>query len=313
MNRTGLCIQMLNLLKARGKMNTSELAEALETNPRNIREFKKELIVAGYDIEFLRGKYGGYWLKDQIVPVRKLKQEEISALKEGRLLLNTHPEFEGIKEYNQAMDLLISDVRNNETIESLYMPQAYAPMAEDEKKWIEITRQAMAEHKMLWIVYQSKTENEPVEFEIDPYYILHYEQAYYVVAYSHRRNDFRTYRFSNQRMKDCRLSEHRFVRDESFDLNKWNKKTNVFAQDWIEYDVRIVKDKERIFKESFGGMDPQFVKEDEKWVYYHFCNDSKYILFRQLFSFGNGIELLAPQKLVDEYVQTLRSILDEYK
>ena len=58
MNRAGLCIQMLNLLKARGKMNTNELAQALETNPRNIREFKKELVVAGYNIEYIRGKYG---------------------------------------------------------------------------------------------------------------------------------------------------------------------------------------------------------------------------------------------------------------
>ena len=47
MNRTNLCIRMLQLLKARGKMNTTQLADALEVNPRNIREFKKELVLAG--------------------------------------------------------------------------------------------------------------------------------------------------------------------------------------------------------------------------------------------------------------------------
>ena len=57
MNRTSLCLQMLMLLKARGKMNTKELASALETNPRNIREFKKDLITAGYNIQEQKGRY----------------------------------------------------------------------------------------------------------------------------------------------------------------------------------------------------------------------------------------------------------------
>ena len=59
MNRTGLTIKMLTLLKARGKMSTKELAEELETNPRNIREFRKELELAGYVVEETRGRYGG--------------------------------------------------------------------------------------------------------------------------------------------------------------------------------------------------------------------------------------------------------------
>ena len=312
MNRTALCIQMLNLLKARGKMNTNELAEALETNPRNIREFKKELITAGYDIDFLRGKYGGYQLNEQIVPVRKLKESEIGALKEARLLLNSHPEFESLKDFNVAMDLIISDAENHETISSLYLPQAYAPMAEDEKVWLETTRTAIQENRMLMISYQNKQEDRPVSFEIDPYCILHSEQAYYVVAYSHRRNDFRTYRFSNQRMKDCQLSSHRFVRDADFDLNQWNHKTNAFSGEWVEYEVRIEKKLERIFKENFWGMDTQFIRQDGDYVYYRFSSDNKYVLFRNLFVFGKGIRLMAPNDVALEFQQQLQAILNQY-
>ena len=65
MNRTNLCIRMLQLLKARGKMNTTQLASELEVNPRNIREFKKELVLAGYNVEEVKGRYGGYILNDQ--------------------------------------------------------------------------------------------------------------------------------------------------------------------------------------------------------------------------------------------------------
>ena len=43
MNRTALCIRMLELLSTKKIYKISELAELLETNPRNIIEYKKEL------------------------------------------------------------------------------------------------------------------------------------------------------------------------------------------------------------------------------------------------------------------------------
>lgn len=58
MNRAALCIKMLKILKSRDIVSTAELAELLKTNPRNIREFRKELEAAGYHIEEKRGRYG---------------------------------------------------------------------------------------------------------------------------------------------------------------------------------------------------------------------------------------------------------------
>lgn len=77
MNRTNLCIRMLQLLKARGKMNTTQLATELEVNPRNIREFKKELVLAGYNVEEVKGRYGGYILNDKYdLPVTIFSDEQ---------------------------------------------------------------------------------------------------------------------------------------------------------------------------------------------------------------------------------------------
>ena len=67
MNRCALCIRMLQLLRARGRMQINEIARELETNPRNIREFKKELETAGYVIRQFTGKYGGYQLDEEVL------------------------------------------------------------------------------------------------------------------------------------------------------------------------------------------------------------------------------------------------------
>lgn len=51
------------ILYTRDIMSIKELAEELDTNPRNIPEFRKELEAAGYPIETVSGRYGGYRLK----------------------------------------------------------------------------------------------------------------------------------------------------------------------------------------------------------------------------------------------------------
>ena len=59
MNKTMLCIELLQLLSAKDIMNKNELADALEINPRNVKEYIKTLQDCGYDIESVRGIYSG--------------------------------------------------------------------------------------------------------------------------------------------------------------------------------------------------------------------------------------------------------------
>lgn len=313
MNRAGLCIKMLNLLKARGKMNTAQLAQALETNPRNIRELKKELIIAGYNIQDVRGRYGGYYLMDQVVPVRKLKVDEIQALKEARLFLNSQPEFCYSEDFNTALDLIISSYENTESSESLYLPQAYIPLDENEKEFIDCAQKAISDNRMLEISYQSVKEEIPFTFEVDPYTILHWNQAYYLIAYSHRRNAYRTFRFSKQRMKSCRLTEHPFVRDLDFDVKSMIGEQTIFHGKLKEYTVRVQVEKDRRFKECFWGSDLKQIRQDSESYDYSFFNESDYMVCNQIFSFGEGIQLLAPKECVNDYVEKLETQLKRYE
>lgn len=55
-------IQMLEILSSRSIVSVSEIANLLGTKQRNILECKKDLEEAGYTIETIYGKYGGYKL-----------------------------------------------------------------------------------------------------------------------------------------------------------------------------------------------------------------------------------------------------------
>ena len=51
LNRTAQCLRMLAILKnASAPVPSAQLAEQQQTNPRNIREYRRELEEAGYHI-----------------------------------------------------------------------------------------------------------------------------------------------------------------------------------------------------------------------------------------------------------------------
>lgn len=90
MGKTANCIKMLTILSDGQIHKTSELARALETEPRNIIEYKWELEMAGYFIESTTGRYGGYRLDvDKCFPSLKLTKKEIKALKDVKELVNS--------------------------------------------------------------------------------------------------------------------------------------------------------------------------------------------------------------------------------
>lgn len=57
---------LLRLLQNGKKYSINELSNIIEVSPRMIREYKSELELAGIYIESIRGRYGGYYLNQDI-------------------------------------------------------------------------------------------------------------------------------------------------------------------------------------------------------------------------------------------------------
>jgi predicted DNA-binding transcriptional regulator YafY len=96
------------------------LAAMLETKPRNIIEFKKELENAGYIIESTTGKYGGYSLKNTAeIQGIKLTEEDKWALTQGIEYLRARNDFVFKNEFNLAIAKIFSNQKGLE--ESQYI------------------------------------------------------------------------------------------------------------------------------------------------------------------------------------------------
>lgn len=313
MNRTSLCIRMLLILKAnatkQSPINSKELAQALEVNPRNIREYKRELITAGYNIQEIKGRYGGYYLDEtSIFPALRLDKQEEQALLEAKHFIQTQ-QFEKKSNFNSAVDKVLNSSRDMNLIFPIYMDDPNIQMSKKELSMLHTVQDAVEMNHSIELTYQAKRQQASETYLVDPYELIHYHDAYYVLGYNHTRQDYRMYRFSSERMKKVVCSEKRFTRDVDFHVEAHIGKNSLIKGEFYRVTVWVSPVILRLFKEAYWGLD---FREEEENIY-SFLVEDLYILYRQLFSFGKDIRILSPEQIVNEYQERLVSTLRNYQ
>lgn len=313
MNRTSLCIKMLLILKAnatkQNPINSKELAQALEVNPRNIREYKRELITAGYNIQEIKGRYGGYYLDEtSIFPALRLDKQEEQALLEAKHFIQTQ-QFEKKSSFNSAVDKVLNSSRDMNLIFPIYMDDPNIQMSKKELSMLHTVQDALEMNHSIELTYQAKRQQASETYLVDPYELIHYHDAYYVLGYNHTRQDYRMYRFSSERMKKVVCSEKRFTHDVDFHVEAHIGKNSLIKGEFYRVTVWVSPAILRLFKEAYWGLD---FREEEENIY-SFLVEDLYLLYRQLFSFGNDIRILSPEQIVNEYQERLVSTLRNYQ
>lgn len=313
MNRTSLCIRMLLILKAnatkQNPINSKELAQALEVNPRNIREYKRELITAGYNIQEIKGRYGGYYLDEtSIFTALRLDKQEEQALLEAKHFIQTQ-QFEKKSSFNSAVDKVLNSSRDMNLIFPIYMDDPNIQMSKKELSMLHTVQDALEMNHSIELTYQAKRQQASETYLVDPYELIHYHDAYYVLGYNHTRQDYRMYRFSSERMKKVVCSEKRFTRDVDFHVEAHIGKNSLIKGEFYRVTVWVSPAILRLFKEAYWGLD---FREEEENIY-SFLVEDLYLLYRQLFSFGKDIRILSPEQIVNEYQERLVSTLRNYQ
>lgn len=313
MNRTSLCIRMLLILKAnatkQNPINSKELAQALEVNPRNIREYKRELITAGYNIQEIKGRYGGYYLDEtSIFPALRLDKQEEQALLEAKHFIQTQ-QFEKKSNFNSAVNKVLNSSRDMNLIFPIYMDDPNIQMSKKELSMLHTVQDALEMNHSIELTYQAKRQQASETYLVDPYELIHYHDAYYVLGYNHTRQDYRMYRFSSERMKKVVCSEKRFTRDVDFHVEAHIGKNSLIKGEFYRVTVWVCPAILRLFKEAYWGLD---FREEEENIY-SFLVEDLYLLYRQLFSFGKDIRILSPEQIVNEYQERLVSTLRNYQ
>lgn len=313
MNRCALCIRMLQLLRARGRMQINEIARELETNPRNIREFKKELETAGYVIRQFTGKYGGYQLDEEVLfPSLALQPTEIQAIQEAGSYLKSHADFIHSTAFMSAFDKIMSNCSMKAQGAGVYISSQVPGLSQKEQQFVNRCIQAIQNCCCVSMSYRPLHDKEPYTTLIQPYELLYYQGACYCLAYSLRAHDFRSFRFSEQRMYSFDLTNQAFKRDSGFSLEKYVGKSGLIKGNFIKARFLVYGMQARLMSERRIGVSCHMKWIDELTLEVETWMETEYSLMELLLSLGASAQLLEPEKYREELANQCRQMLAYY-
>jgi predicted DNA-binding transcriptional regulator YafY len=225
MGKAGNCIKMLQILNTGRLYKISELADLLDTNPRNIIEYKKELdeisVNSGFFIETVPGRYGGYRLNGNVViPSLKLITEEKEILLDAYNFLLTKKDFIKQKEIIYIFSKILSNVEIEKKNKTIISSDAYQLVMIDEeiKKRYVFLDKAIKEKKSIEIEYNSLKNGKNIHI-LDPYQLFIHNHAWFFLAWDHDSAEVRYFklnRIENFRKLDKKFTVYKYFKPEDY-------------------------------------------------------------------------------------------------
>lgn len=316
MSKTSQCIKLLRILYSRKQpVNITELAGELETNPRNIPEYVKELRLIGFEIEPVHGKYGGYVLnRESTFPAVRLSDSEREAFMTGYEYLLARNDFMEIENYKKAMQKVSSAIINRDSIldETMlaYRFPLSMPQEDLEKRYFAI-QQCIVQKTVIEIEYLSQ-KNEVTKRIIHPYKLFMYNNAWFVLGFDESKGDIRYFKLN--RIQDFAVQHRKFVQlltyKESDYLDEYGMKNN---GDWYPIKLKLTENYAMLVKERIYGKDQTIEEVDDKTTILSVKMQGQENILVFVLGFGSNCEVLEPEWLKEKVVETIENIKEKYR
>ncbi|MBS1476658.1 MAG: WYL domain-containing protein [Acholeplasmatales bacterium] len=303
-------IKMINYLASVKKATREELANVLETNVRNITEYRKELINAGYDIGYQNGVGGGYYLDgDNILPNPRLKESEKKALLEASSYLNARYDFLNKEEFNLALGKVLNSCYVNKDIDSpMIIDRFPLVMKEDEIKYrYNIISEALSSKRKIKISYMS-SKNRVSEHILHPYKIYMYNLAWFVLAFNETIRDVGYFKLN--RIEKIELLNDKYTISKTFNesnyLDQYGMKNN---GEYISVSIKLKAPYAALVKERIYGKNQQIISVDDNTTILKCDMQNLASIVSFVLGFGSKAEVLEPLELKEALRNELRKMV----
>lgn len=313
MNKTGACIKLIQLLSTRNDfISTNELSELLDINPRNIKEYIKELEVAGYVLESRKGIYGGYKLKTNIgLPVDKISSADIENLKRGSEYLASASGFAGKDEYFESIGKITGAFETEKKIMPQMMTDKF-PInmdKDDLQKRYQILSESIDDYLKCEIIYSS-VKNVSKKHVIHPYKLYVYNGAWFILAFDEDVEDF-TY-FKLNRIEQIFKTKSRFTLVKSYKESDYLDEFGMTKNREFYPIVLEITGLNTYIQERVYGKNQTVEVIDENKVKLSCEMASKDMIKSFVLSFGTKAKVISPDWLINDIKNEVLAYMDMY-
>ena len=286
-----------------GRTSASELAKYFEVSLRTIQRDMDSLCVAGIPIISVAGAAGGYEISKQF----KLDKEFATSADYSYILT--------------ALQGLVSATKNPkikhtlEKITHISKPNDngiildFSVLQEGDTTVLQLLQTAVTEKHVVDFTY-TNNNNETHIHSVEPIAVIYRWYAWYLLAYSQSKNDYRTYKLV--RMSNLKITDKPFqMQHESADTIL--KKTD--RTDSRQYTEILIKCKERaksrIIEYLKGTVINEFPNGDVLMKAIVVENEQFWI--GTLLSLGDNAEVIAPEKIRRRLLESAKKIVSLYR
>ena len=296
-------IKMLLLLTSRRKVTAREIAERFEISVRSVYRYVEELNVAGVPIDVVRGRYGGIFIADTFkLPSGFFTREEYAAVENAlTAMLSTMSDEDLISALEKLKRQQKADRRELSVCGNIIVDGgAWADLGKFPQK-MKVCEQAVKDSLCLEIDYISR-DGEHSKRVIDPYVLILKQNVWYVYAFCHTRQDFRTFKIG--RIKGARFTGRGFTKEEidrrDIPLN-FEYTSEQLVPVTLEIAANAVAD-----VEEWLGVDNIEPRGDKLIATISLADDGG--LVNKILGFGGAVKVLSPLSLAKRVKETALEI-----
>jgi predicted DNA-binding transcriptional regulator YafY len=228
-------LTLILLMQRWPNQKASDLARALDISVRTLHRDLARLDEMGIPVYSERGPYGGFSLvRGYRMPPLVFSPDEAAALAMGAGLVKEMwgPLYASAAQSAMAkLDNVLPDEQRMEVAwarRSLVATGLHRINLEDLTAPLVTLRRAARERRRVRMAYQSRSQSQPAERELDPYALVHRWGWWYVIGYCHRRQAVRTFRVD--RIAGLHLLDELFDLPGDFDIQAFLASEQEFAQ-----------------------------------------------------------------------------------
>lgn len=302
-----IMLKILTQLLSKRKITAREIAERYEISVRSVYRYLEELTVCGVPLDVSRGRYGGITVADTYkLPTGYFTREEYAATINALNAMASQISDKNIISAREKLESRQKCERTGTSVSGNIIVDGGT--WGDTKRFsdkMQVVEQAVNEGKSLLIDYISR-EGEHSKRVIDPHVLIFKKNVWYVYAFCHTKQNFRTFKIG--RIRSAVFTETTFEKRE---ISRSEIPLDFYytSDKLINVTLEIAKNSLADAEEWLGidNIEPRgnsFISDVT------LPDDSQ--LVGKILSYGGAVKVLSPLDLKEKVISAAQKIKDIY-
>ena len=286
-----------------GRTSANELAKYFEVSVRTIQRDIDSLCLAGIPIISVTGATGGYEISSQFKFDKHLAtSNDYSYILTALKGLVSATNDQNAKHTLEKISHIFKQNNMNIILD-------FSVLREGEQATLQTLQTAIAQKRMVDFIY-TNNNNETRVHSVEPIAVLYRWYAWYLLAYSKIKNDYRTYKFV--RMRDLKITDIPFTKEHDAPESILKKSDKTDCRQYIDVIVKCKEKARARVQEYLKGSVIESLSDGNTFMKLTVVENEQFWI-GTLLSLGDDVEVIAPKEIRKRLFKVASKIVSLYK